>query len=637
MSIDLRKSLVAIKSSGGEIKGAGFFVTDLRYIMTCFHVVEDILTDDGSITIGLFSDSSERFVDFKASLISKSIAHENDLALLECSVETLNKISKKIKYGELNSPQSLCFRNSEIQVGVEYITYGFPGNPKAGLADSGKVVSKINNKRLIQLSSDQLKPGFSGAPIVIKDTNDVIGVFSKGVVNKDKLIGITKADFCISAENILNTFSSYSFFKRIKFFPNEALGKYKCLVICHKGEKKIVENLCSRANRKERYNKRMYWKQYANFDNESKEKLGAALLEADCIILWICGEEFYKVFNSIHSSVLELRNTQNKEVFLVNVDCLREDFEEDYLKYFKNSSYYPFLSEEKIFLHKQHYTLRAYKKVYQEYSYVYDDFLKFFYHHIVLFRDNLVRFLKKFDFDRQISKVIMDVHNCLENVEKQKKILAFVISGTRECGLDILRYRMMESEYICKSKAKPHQIVRNFEFLPSQKLEKESFWNHLKGEIKETKNEWIRDILEGRLETFFVFENYFGPELDSPEIENRLNCLSQFVDLIYASTIILHEDHIIFIIIENVGNKNIEKLNKDERLVFIDPINKLNEPLGEKALSDWKEIIPMELPPQKVQIINSHIPKTVYVDKFLFEICRLLGVEEIYHENLKRL
>ena len=66
----VRKSVVAITNSAGEIKGTGFFITPEGLIITCWHVVERI--DEG-----IFVDREDSLLE--ARLLSEMTIKEEDI------------------------------------------------------------------------------------------------------------------------------------------------------------------------------------------------------------------------------------------------------------------------------------------------------------------------------------------------------------------------------------------------------------------------------------------------------------------------------------------------------------------------------------------------------------------------------
>ena len=249
--------------------------------------------------------------------------------------------------------------NSQLRGGEEFSTYGFPEDPRGGAGASGEIVVEVNLKGLIQLDCSQIVNGFSGGPLVLKNTNEVVGVINSIATNKitepesesqsgfgkkNHLHSTVKIEFATSSKSVLEVFTEFNLIKPYSIFPPEAKGRYKALVVCHDGQKGIVEELCKRANLTGSYKEVMYLVHLVGADNcdEFKKNVEKAIVDVDCVIVWVCGLNFKKLFDTISPVLCDREYLRNKDIYLVNADCSRKVFKNEFQNSLQDFSLYPY-------------------------------------------------------------------------------------------------------------------------------------------------------------------------------------------------------------------------------------------------------------------------------------------------------
>ena len=174
MDIDIRKGIVSIKShpDSRKILGTGFFVEG-GSIITCAHVLEDYYQPDKSF----YFETEGQATDYEARVMLYSSKAEHDLAILS---PTTN-----FEY------TPLPIASSQYSQGDDFSIYG---HPDLGLFKElngiGKIIGWIstpNGDKLLQLKSDEITSGFSGAPVWDDELEVVVGIMQQGI--KDESIG----------------------------------------------------------------------------------------------------------------------------------------------------------------------------------------------------------------------------------------------------------------------------------------------------------------------------------------------------------------------------------------------------------------------------------------------------------------
>lgn len=166
MSIDLTKGIVCIINSAGEILGAGFALTDDGLIATCAHVIADAGVGPGETINFVFHCTGEE----RQAVVEADWWREPDaedvaiLRLIGELSEQVNPLPLGASAGVANHP---------------FETMGFPTpNPTGGILGSGTILglTRINEIRVLQLRSQEVTGGFSGAPVWDSVKRRVVGM-----------------------------------------------------------------------------------------------------------------------------------------------------------------------------------------------------------------------------------------------------------------------------------------------------------------------------------------------------------------------------------------------------------------------------------------------------------------------------
>ncbi|MBE7557287.1 MAG: serine protease [Anaerolineales bacterium] len=162
----LTTSIVRIIKIAGDTIGAGFILTDDGLIATCAHVVANAGVRPGeTVKIVFHYTGEERQAVVEAEWWRKPEAE--DVAILRL-------------IGELPEPvKPLPLGTSAGAASHPFETMGFPPtNPTGGILGSGMILgqTKINEMLVLQLRSQEVTGGFSGAPVWDCITRRVVGM-----------------------------------------------------------------------------------------------------------------------------------------------------------------------------------------------------------------------------------------------------------------------------------------------------------------------------------------------------------------------------------------------------------------------------------------------------------------------------
>jgi hypothetical protein len=171
---DLSYHVMAVKFSGHpDNQGTAFLISskDNGYAVTCHHVVGDHAEVELHFRQGL--------PPVQAELVPECSSKDMDIAILRLS---------EVKPSELCEPQISWNLNSEIYVGKDFRSFGFPKGSN-GLSAAGRIESlvpppskapKSLDEGFLQLRTTDVAKGMSGAPVILKDTDRVVGMILIG-------------------------------------------------------------------------------------------------------------------------------------------------------------------------------------------------------------------------------------------------------------------------------------------------------------------------------------------------------------------------------------------------------------------------------------------------------------------------
>jgi WD40 repeat protein len=191
---DPRQSIFQVIGPNGQCAGMGFAVSE-EVVITCRHVVERACAVVGE-TVRLRCEADLRSKQF--GLIDatvKFLASNHDIAFLEFQPEFKNRFPP------------MQFAMAENLDGLPVCSHGRPGDssqeviePNARL--DARVWSK-DGKALWQISSTKITPGFSGAPLWLKDKQYVVGMITS-IMAPDEYLRMQEVCYAIPSEDLIN-------------------------------------------------------------------------------------------------------------------------------------------------------------------------------------------------------------------------------------------------------------------------------------------------------------------------------------------------------------------------------------------------------------------------------------------------
>jgi WD40 repeat protein len=203
MSDPLLSCVVCVSSLTGTKRGTGFVISNSGYIATCAHVVQERLEQRSGnpynevVSIRFHAGREER----TATVVHWIPSDEGDIALL--------RIEGKLPVGV----RPLQIGSAEMTKGHEIYTFGYPSGTRDihGVHGYGKVygivtTEKDAEQKFLQLQSEEIKAGFSGAPVWDAVRGEVIGMITQ-LVHRDEH-GQTPGIFAVTADRLQKAFDS---------------------------------------------------------------------------------------------------------------------------------------------------------------------------------------------------------------------------------------------------------------------------------------------------------------------------------------------------------------------------------------------------------------------------------------------
>jgi hypothetical protein len=187
---DLETSVVSVVDAEGRIVGTGFVVSE-RLLLTCAHVVQAVGSGPGGRIIIRFHAGGEQ----REALVSEEgwRPRENeDVAVLQLDAD--------LPAGVL----PVTLGGAEGSDGHPFRAFGYPpvGNVE-GLWATGKIegVVRETGRQLLQLTSQNLAQGISGAPVLDETRQQVVGMVTS-VVHPDSTTKHRDTGFATPAESL---------------------------------------------------------------------------------------------------------------------------------------------------------------------------------------------------------------------------------------------------------------------------------------------------------------------------------------------------------------------------------------------------------------------------------------------------
>ncbi|MBE7557295.1 MAG: serine protease [Anaerolineales bacterium] len=164
--MDITTGIVRILNPVGQTIGAGFVLTDDGLIATCAHVIESAGAGPGETVCLIFHHTGNKA---NATIEPEGWreSEAEDIAILRLVGHLPDEVAPVLLgtgVGTANHPIQTC---------------GFPDlSPEGGLLGDGHILGEITMRgvRVLQLSSPQITPGFSGAPVLDTVTRRVVGM-----------------------------------------------------------------------------------------------------------------------------------------------------------------------------------------------------------------------------------------------------------------------------------------------------------------------------------------------------------------------------------------------------------------------------------------------------------------------------
>lgn len=190
-SEDLTKGIVQILRHDGTVAGTGFVISK-NMITTCAHVVLEARAVPGDRVKVRFNNPDS--TECKAFVIPERwrSPENGDISILTFEEELPSEV------------EILLIGSSAGVTGHKVCTFGFPvvGDIK-GIWGHGEVIGKVTERgnSLLQIESNEITKGFSGAPLWDEPRQRVIGIVV-GAIKKDLLDKLQNVSFAIPSEMV---------------------------------------------------------------------------------------------------------------------------------------------------------------------------------------------------------------------------------------------------------------------------------------------------------------------------------------------------------------------------------------------------------------------------------------------------
>jgi len=170
MSTDFKVGVVRIIDAGGKTVGTGFVVTSDGLIATCAHVIDVARSDDFIHLIFYDPNSAKEKREVRVARVESEYLRDTtaeDVAIL--------RLEGPLPQEAVPLPLGSSFNTQ----GQTFTSFGFPeAKPVDGMLGECRVLGFVSeeNISLLQLSSNQVSKGFSGAPVWDDRRHVVIGM-----------------------------------------------------------------------------------------------------------------------------------------------------------------------------------------------------------------------------------------------------------------------------------------------------------------------------------------------------------------------------------------------------------------------------------------------------------------------------
>lgn len=174
MPVDLTAGIVRILKPDGTTSGTGFILTDDGLIATCAHVITNAGAEPGK-TIRLSFHHTGKEVAATVDSNGWRDPWAEDIAILRLD----GPLPEGVRPLPLGRTQNCN--------GHSFVSFGFP---EIGSQDEahirGTIYGLLKNGRVLQVSSGQVAPGVSGAPVLDTNVQLVVGIISEFPIWTDR-------------------------------------------------------------------------------------------------------------------------------------------------------------------------------------------------------------------------------------------------------------------------------------------------------------------------------------------------------------------------------------------------------------------------------------------------------------------
>ncbi len=201
MSPDLKAGLVRILQADGETtSGSGFILSESGLIATCSHVVQpeklQVRGYPRPEKVALICRANGQRGSARVLPEAWRSADLEDVALLQLE-------------GPLPSGvEPLHLGSSEGSSGHAFQTFGFPDfSPIEGVFGDGHILDEttVQGMKVLQVSSPQVTPGFSGAPVLDTEARRVVGMVTS-IAAPDKFGRLMETAFVTPTETLISIY-----------------------------------------------------------------------------------------------------------------------------------------------------------------------------------------------------------------------------------------------------------------------------------------------------------------------------------------------------------------------------------------------------------------------------------------------
>lgn len=195
--MDLKVGIVQILGTERKITGAGFLVSNRGLIATCSHVVQSREDQKRGLP-----KPKQIAIVFEASG-KQEIALVNEQWWRSWDSDDVAILSLE---GELpDTAKPLPIGNSNIVDKHSFISYGYSTTGRIqGIWADGEIIGLVSDKKILQLKSDDISVGFSGAPVWCEEKGFVIGMIN-WIKSQDKYGKQRTLAFGCTSEILIDT------------------------------------------------------------------------------------------------------------------------------------------------------------------------------------------------------------------------------------------------------------------------------------------------------------------------------------------------------------------------------------------------------------------------------------------------